>query len=145
MHFPIEEKKSGGFSLPKWVRLAVAAALILGIAIAYLYITVRAEYAAKERVADMVMTGRGAARAVDEFMAKNGHIPSPLTQTGFVFESRYVDSIELKGNNMTVTANFAPLTGMRLVLTRRMDGNDQTAWVCRSLDIAPGLLPSHCR
>lgn len=145
MHAPIEEKKSGGFSLPKWVQLAVAAALILGIAFAYLYITVRAEYAAKERVADMVMTGRGAARAVDEFLAKNGQMPSTLTQTGFVFQSPYVDSIELKGNNMTVTANFAPLTGMRLVLTRRMGGNDQTAWVCRSVDIAPGLLPSHCR
>ena len=145
MHSPIGEKKSGGFSLPKRVQLAVATALILGIAVAYLYLTVRAEYAAKKGVADMVMTGRGAARAVDEFLAKNGQMPSTLTQTGFVFKSRYVDSIELKGNNMTVTANFAPLTGMRLVLTRRMDGNDQTAWVCRSVDIAPGLLPSHCR
>lgn len=145
MHAPIEEKKSGGFSLPKWVQLAVAAALILGIAVAYLYITVRAEYATKERVADMVMTGRGAALAVDEFLAKNGHMPSTLAQTGFVFQSPYVDSIELKGNNMTVTANFAPLTGKRLVLTRWMNGNDQTAWVCRSVDIAPGLLPSYCR
>ena len=145
MHSPIGEKKSGGFSLPKRVQLAVATALILGIAVAYLYLTVRAEYAAKKGVADMVMTGRGAARAVDEFLAKNGQMPSTLAQTGFVFKSRYVDSIELKGNIMTVTANFAPLTGMRLVLTRRMDGNDQTAWVCRSVDIAPGLLPSHCR
>lgn len=145
MHSLIEEKKLGRFSLPKWVQLAVAAVLILGLAFAYFYITVRAEYAAKKGVADMTMTGRGAALAVNEFLAKNRHMPSTLAQTAFVFKSRYVDSIELKGNNMTVTANFAPLAGKRLLLTRRMGGNDQTAWICRSVDIAPVLLPSHCR
>ncbi|MGI9026504.1 MAG: RDD family protein [Burkholderiaceae bacterium] len=131
------------------IALIVLALLVpIGGIVGAIAIPAYRDYSVRARLAEAATVGNAATRAVNDYYAKHQALPDDLSSAGFSADGRYVQSVNFDraSRTVTVTVNFAPVDGQRLLYVASSPGDaPRIVWRCTSDDIENRYLPKQCR
>lgn len=104
--------------------------------------------ATRAKIAEAEVTGRQAAKAVENYIKKHGRIPARI-EDAYVRPAPLRDIKLLSVNSQTglvgVMLSFPPVEGKSLLFVPSRNADKRMVWRCTSEDIQPKYLPAACR
>ena len=141
----------GGTSVWALVGVGALGVPLVGI-VAAVAIPAYQDYTIRAQIASGLTLAGGARAAVEESYRRSGDLPADNVSAGLPpatsLSGTYVASIEVYSGDVYVFYGndaHALIADMAVVLSPRIDGQDNLSWSCGSRDIHNKHLPSFCR
>ena len=105
------------------------------------------DYTTRAKVSEALVGASSAKYSVEEYIENNGKIPTNIEETGFVEQSKYIESVYVNPENaeISIVVNFSPIQGKSLIFSPSLDENKKIVWGCYSNDIEKRFLPQACK
>jgi uncharacterized RDD family membrane protein YckC/Tfp pilus assembly major pilin PilA len=137
-------------AMPAWaIVLVILAAMVLPVSIlAAIALPAYQDYAARVRIANVVLVGQQATQAVETFYARNNTLPRDIREAGMADPvSSDIRRVNVNPGNGTVEVMLAssPLEGKSILFVPQRNDSNRVVWICRSDDVPQRYLPRHCR
>ena len=126
----------------------VVSAFIIGV-LAAIVIPAYQDYVIRSTLFEVVSIGDQTTRAVENYIYRNGKIPSRVEDVGISSapNAKYVKSVTVNSQNgvVRVVTEVKPNINGSIIFDPSPDNNHGIIWRCSSIDIPPKYLPQQCR